>query len=88
MYVISVYIDSSDYCIRFLAPQTIYPPTKICWNEGCSRTRKGISLQKAEHRQAVLYTLDNGVLPVWSVHFYCQGSSEYTSTYIVHTMIS
>ena len=36
-----------------------------------------MSLQKVEQRQAVLYTLDNGILPVWLVHFYYQGLSRY-----------
>lgn len=69
--------NNSSNNIFFPVPRTIYPPTKVCSNEDCPRTRKGVSLQKAEQRQAVLYTLDNGALPVWSVHFYCQGMSWY-----------
>jgi len=29
-------------------------------------------LKKAEQRQAVLYTLNDGPLLVWSIHLYCE----------------
>lgn len=53
-------------------PRSIYPEQRYCLNPDCQRTQKGLSLKKAEQRQAVLYTLDNGPLPVWSVHLYCE----------------
>jgi hypothetical protein len=53
--------------------RTLYPPQHICINEACSRSARGLRLQKAESRQAVLYTLSEGALPVWVVHLYCEG---------------
>ncbi|RXW14191.1 hypothetical protein EST38_g11661 [Candolleomyces aberdarensis] len=38
----------------------------------CTRTAKGVRLNKAEGQQGVLFTPDRGTLPVWSVHFYCE----------------
>jgi hypothetical protein len=55
------------------ASHTIYPPQHTCTNPGCSRTKKGLLLKKAEARQVVLYTLDKGALPAYSVHLYCEG---------------
>jgi len=48
---------------------------------GCRRTGRGLALNKAEQRQAVLYTLDKGALPVWSVHLYCEGTVDLTIYY-------
>ncbi|KAF8886257.1 hypothetical protein CPB84DRAFT_1685162 [Gymnopilus junonius] len=64
-----------EACERvFLAhvPCSIYPSQSHCLNPDCQRNQKGLALKKAEQRQAVLYTLDNGPLPVWSVHLYCE----------------
>lgn len=46
----------------------------MCLNTDCMRNNKGKMLRKSEQRQAVLFTLDQGVLPAWSVHLYCEGS--------------
>jgi hypothetical protein len=58
---------------RILVPNSIYPLVHFCTMVGCHRTGRGLALNKAEQRQAVLYTLDKGALPVWSVHLYCEG---------------
>jgi hypothetical protein len=42
-------------------------------NPGCKRTKKGMLLKHAQQGQAVLYTLDEGVLPAHHVHLYCDG---------------
>lgn len=55
--------------------RSLYPPQHTCLHPDCTRSKKGQALKKAEQRQAVLYTLDSGVLPVWSVHLYCEGAS-------------
>ncbi|KAF8911997.1 hypothetical protein CPB84DRAFT_1841711 [Gymnopilus junonius] len=47
-----------------LLPRSIYPSQSHCLNPNCQRNQKGLALKKAEQRQAVLYTLDNGPLPV------------------------
>lgn len=44
-----------------------------CTTPGCSRIAKGRKLQVAEQRQAILYTLGHGPVPVWSVHLECKG---------------
>lgn len=51
--------------------QTIYPPFHYCQNPDCERASKGLSLKKEETRRAVLFTLDNGAIPVYSIHLYC-----------------
>lgn len=56
-----------------LVSDSIYPPVHICTMIGCHRTGRGLALNKAEQRQALLYTLAKGALPVWSVHLYCEG---------------
>ncbi|KAF8228308.1 hypothetical protein L208DRAFT_1292379 [Tricholoma matsutake] len=54
-----------------LFAHTLYPPQHACTNPSCSCSRMGKLLKKEEQRQAVLYTMDKGVLPVHSVHLYC-----------------
>jgi len=44
-------------------------------NIDCRHRNKGLALKKVEQLQAVLYTLDCGALPVWSIHLYCEGMS-------------
>lgn len=58
-----------------LASRSLYPPDQFCSSPGCPRTAKGMRMMHAEQRQAVLYTVANGPLPVHSVHLYCQGVS-------------
>ncbi|KAF8060185.1 hypothetical protein FPV67DRAFT_1674149 [Lyophyllum atratum] len=57
---------------RGLTSRTLYPPCQTCSNFDCSRNKKGQLLKKAEQRQAVLYTLGEGALPVYTVHLYCE----------------
>ncbi|KAF8236157.1 hypothetical protein L208DRAFT_1253313, partial [Tricholoma matsutake] len=52
---------------------TLYPSQHTCQNTDCSRNKQNLTLKKAEQRQAVLFTSDQGVIPVWSVHLYCEG---------------
>ncbi|KAF8879155.1 hypothetical protein BD779DRAFT_1447120 [Infundibulicybe gibba] len=54
---------------------TLFPPCTSCINPNCSYSApdKGLKLQAAQQRAAVLYTLHLGVLPVWSVHLECKG---------------
>jgi hypothetical protein len=49
----------------------------MCTNNSCIHTERGLRLIKAEPRQAVLYTLGEGPLPVWTVHLYCGGQEYY-----------
>jgi hypothetical protein len=56
-----------------LASCTLYPPSHTCRKPHCSRTSKGLLLTKAEAQQCVLYTLDQGLIPVYSVQLYCEG---------------
>ncbi|KAG9221730.1 hypothetical protein CCMSSC00406_0005643 [Pleurotus cornucopiae] len=54
-----------------LTERTIYPPFYRCQNADCTRGSR-LALNKAEQRQAVLYTLSSGPVPVYSVHLYCE----------------
>ena len=59
--------------------RTLYPPQHTCTNPSCERSQSGHLLKKEEQRQAVLYTLDKGAIPVRSVHLYCD--SEFVPYY-------
>ncbi|KAJ7587809.1 hypothetical protein C8J56DRAFT_942650, partial [Mycena floridula] len=54
-----------------LALRSLYPPSHLCTTAACSRRANGTLLKKAEQHQAILYTLEQGAIPVWSVHLYC-----------------
>jgi len=47
---------------------SIYPPNDTCTNPNCGNPNP---LKKEEQRQAVVYTLSDGVQPAWNVHLYC-----------------
>ena len=57
--------------ISLVDARTLYPPQHTCINPSCECSRSGQLLKKEEQRQAVLYTLDKGAVPVRSVHLYC-----------------
>lgn len=57
--------------MRLADSRTLYPPQHTCTNSSCERSQSGQLLKKEEQRQAVLYTLDKGAIPVRSVHLYC-----------------
>ena len=50
---------------------TIFPPSHLCMNKSCERFQ-WLMLKKSEARQAVLFTMDRGPIPVWSIHLYFQ----------------
>ncbi|KAJ7939533.1 hypothetical protein B0H13DRAFT_1941214, partial [Mycena leptocephala] len=54
---------------RGITSLSLYPPSHECTNSMCNRVNP---LKKAECRQAVVYTLDKGVRPAWSIHLYCE----------------
>ncbi|KAF8799170.1 hypothetical protein BYT27DRAFT_7228010 [Phlegmacium glaucopus] len=51
--------------------RSIFPPSHQCMNTSCKRFQR-LMLKKAESRQAVLFTMDYGAIPVWSVHLICE----------------
>ncbi|KAJ7157857.1 hypothetical protein C8R43DRAFT_882920 [Mycena crocata] len=51
-----------------LTSLTLFPPTHECQNPQCSRATP---LKKPEARQIVVYTLNKGAVPAWTVHLYC-----------------
>ncbi|KAJ3499227.1 hypothetical protein NMY22_g19532 [Coprinellus aureogranulatus] len=53
--------------------KSLYPPTNTCTNVQCSRFQQGLTMGKVEQRNAVLFTLGQGAIPVHSVHKYCEG---------------
>jgi hypothetical protein len=52
----------------------LYPPSHFCVNEACSRMHAKQKLQKVEQRRAILYTLGEGVHPLWVMTLYCPGN--------------
>jgi CxC5 like cysteine cluster associated with KDZ transposases len=58
-----------------LAADTLYPPQHSCIQSGCSHARKGLCMKKTYYQKAVLYTLDHGAVPAYSVSLYCEGVS-------------
>lgn len=55
------------------AGKSLYPPTNVCTNANCTRFMGGLTLGKVEQRNAVLFTLGQGAIPIHSVHKYCEG---------------
>ena len=59
------------------AGKSLYPPTNVCTNVDCTRFKGGLTLDKVEQRNAVLFTLGQGAIPIHSVHKYCEGLVPY-----------
>ncbi|KAF8233503.1 hypothetical protein L208DRAFT_1066856, partial [Tricholoma matsutake] len=51
---------------------TFYPPQHSSIQLGCSCARKGLCMKKTYYWKAVLYTLDCGAVPAYSVSLYCE----------------
>ncbi|KAJ7936288.1 hypothetical protein B0H13DRAFT_1946806, partial [Mycena leptocephala] len=64
-------ITSTSYVVTryYTTHHCLIPPSHECTNSMCNRVNP---LKKAECRQAVVYTLDKGVRPAWSIHLYCE----------------
>ena len=55
----------------------LYPPTRVCQKYDCARYRVDSSvctLSEPVSYKATLFTLQNGVLPVFATSYYCHGS--------------
>ena len=50
---------------------TLFPPQHHCTSTDCPRSKRGLLLKKAESRQAVLFTLNDGAIPIYSTHLSC-----------------
>jgi hypothetical protein len=64
------------------ASKTFYPPAAYmhrCMNNGCKCTAKCYALKKADTCTVWLYTLDEGPLPAYAVHLYCEGKPKLNS---------
>jgi len=70
-----------------VASHTLYPPQHKCSNVECLQNKKGLLLKKAEQWQAVLYTLNKGLLPAYSVHLYCEGMSFHSTHMQAQTIV-
>lgn len=66
----------------------MYPPVTYCTDSLCNRPTKGLKLQKTDQTQGVLYTLDNGVRPVWVIRFQCEGMSSRIQMIIINQYLS
>ncbi|KDQ16589.1 hypothetical protein BOTBODRAFT_106906, partial [Botryobasidium botryosum FD-172 SS1] len=59
----------------------LYPPTRVCMNPKCSMSPLG----EPKMHEATLFTLDSGVLPIWTISLYCQKClTRYYHDYYVH----
>jgi hypothetical protein len=58
-----------------LAADTLYPPQHCCIQPTCVRMHKGLCLKKTYFQKVVLYSLDRGAVPAYSVSLYCPGVS-------------
>ena len=58
-----------------LAADTLYPPQHCCIQPTCARMLKGFCLKKTYFQKVVLYSLDRGAVPAYSVSLYCPGMS-------------
>jgi len=68
---LNMYECSHLFVFLNLAFQTIYPTTHYCITLGCTRNAR-LMLKKSQSRQAVLFTMSQGAIPVWSTHLYCE----------------
>ncbi|KIJ07348.1 hypothetical protein PAXINDRAFT_90571 [Paxillus involutus ATCC 200175] len=69
---------------RGFAQHLLYPPTHVCTNAACNRSKKGLLLKKAEQRSVVLMTLAEGPCQAKSVHLYCEAcKTDYRHNYRV-----
>ncbi|KAJ3541794.1 hypothetical protein NMY22_g3754 [Coprinellus aureogranulatus] len=55
----------------FVSNMSLWPPTDICTNSGCTRTDRGRKMQTTHQRAATLYTVAHGPVPVWAVSLEC-----------------
>ncbi|KAF8233444.1 hypothetical protein L208DRAFT_1266778, partial [Tricholoma matsutake] len=51
---------------------TLYPPQHSCIQSGCPHASRGHCLKKTYYWRVVLYTLDCGAVPAYSVSLYCE----------------
>ena len=58
----------------------IFPPSHLCMNKSCERFQR-LMLKKSEARRAVLFTINNGPIPVWNLHLYCERMQSYLILY-------
>jgi hypothetical protein len=53
----------------------------MCTKARCKHKAKGYALKKAEARIVWLYTLDEGSLPAYAIHLYCEGKLSTSPAY-------
>ncbi|KAF8224640.1 hypothetical protein L208DRAFT_1310083, partial [Tricholoma matsutake] len=69
------------------APDTLYPPQHSCIQPVCSHVSKGLCLKKTYYQKVVLYTLDQGAVPVYAISLYCEcafGFFQCLCNYFIH----
>lgn len=68
-----VFVHNSNCCSA--SPTSLWPQTRVCTNKECEYIvkNKGLKLQGAQPRHAVLYTQDCGPIAVVNHHITCHG---------------
>ncbi|KAF7314043.1 hypothetical protein HMN09_00562900 [Mycena chlorophos] len=70
---------------RGLTSLMLYPPSHFCLNTACSRQT---TLKDCKTRQAVVYTLDKGVMPAHAIQLHCpQCNTTYFPDYYVNSSL-
>ncbi|KAF7311125.1 hypothetical protein HMN09_00656700 [Mycena chlorophos] len=66
-----------------LTSLTLYPPSPFCLNSACSHRT---TLKDCKTRQAVVYTVDKGVMPAHAIRLHCPScNTTYFPDYFVHS---
>ncbi|KDQ11638.1 hypothetical protein BOTBODRAFT_114058 [Botryobasidium botryosum FD-172 SS1] len=64
-----------------LGSRDLYPLTRVCTGSQCNMSQLG----EPKIHEAMLFTLESGVLPIWSISLYCQKCcTQYYHNYYVH----
>lgn len=56
----------------FISARNLWPPSQLCTNPDCKRTDNGRKLQIATQREGILYTLNEGPIPIHSCFLTCK----------------
>ncbi|KAF9004859.1 hypothetical protein BDZ89DRAFT_1145472 [Hymenopellis radicata] len=61
------------YLLGFTSSRNLWPPVQHCTNPECRQYQQGFKLHTATQKHALLLSLAHGPIPVWAVHFRCNG---------------
>ncbi|KAF8989805.1 hypothetical protein BDZ89DRAFT_974611, partial [Hymenopellis radicata] len=61
------------HVLGFTSSRNLWPPVQHCTNAQCQQYGKGFKLHTASQKHALLLSLSLGPIPIWAVHFRCNG---------------